>query len=256
MLMRYAGSLLFVVTLVPFLIWAWQASSVRIWKPAVAVGVSLLLLYLSINMLVPPFRDSSPNELWRVGSVEVSGELLRVVLMAICFVVVGSVIGSIGWLIASAGAVSQRSKSLIPLLVTGGVALLMGLTRLPATMVPMPILLMIGLAGLASTFLNQTVYGRYLFALGRNEEAARYSGINTKQMIVLSYVLCALAAGLGGILFALDINSVQPSSFGNFYELYAIAAAVLWGMQFAWRRRKHPWCCNRCGGHARSFQRD
>ena len=76
---------------------------------------------------------------------------------------------------------------------------------------------------------NWTARGQYLLALGRNEEAARYSGINTKRMVVLAYVLCALAAGLGGILFALDVNSVQPSGFGNFYELYAIAAAVLGG---------------------------
>ncbi|MBX3438530.1 MAG: ABC transporter permease, partial [Planctomycetaceae bacterium] len=48
-------------------------------------------------------------------------------------------------------------------------------------------------------------------------------------MIVLAYVLCSLVAGLGGILFALDTNSIQPSSHGNFYELYAIAAAVLGG---------------------------
>jgi ribose transport system permease protein len=46
---------------------------------------------------------------------------------------------------------------------------------------------------------------------------------------VLSYVICGGAAGLGGILFALDGNSVQPSGQGNLFELYAIAAAVLGG---------------------------
>ena len=66
-------------------------------------------------------------------------------------------------------------------------------------------------------------------ALGRNEEAARYSGINTDRMIILAYVICATLSGLGGMLFVLDINSAQPSDFGNFYELYAIAAAVLGG---------------------------
>ena len=66
-------------------------------------------------------------------------------------------------------------------------------------------------------------------ALGRNEEAARYSGINTQRMTILAYVLCAVMAGIGGMLFALDGNSIAPSSFGNFYELYAIAAAVLGG---------------------------
>lgn len=94
---------------------------------------------------------------------------------------------------------------------------------------PVPFLLMIGLAIVAAIFLNKTIYGRYLLALGRNEQAARYSGINTDRMVVLAYVLCSLVAGFGGILFALDSNSIQPDNFGSFYELYAIAAAVLGG---------------------------
>jgi ribose transport system permease protein len=65
--------------------------------------------------------------------------------------------------------------------------------------------------------------------MGNNEEAARYSGIRTDRMIILAYVVCAGLAGLGGVLFVLDINSAQPVDFGNFYELYAIAAAVLGG---------------------------
>jgi ribose transport system permease protein len=48
-------------------------------------------------------------------------------------------------------------------------------------------------------------------------------------MIILAYVICSLLAGLGGMLFVLDVNSAQPADFGNFYELYAIAAAVLGG---------------------------
>jgi len=94
---------------------------------------------------------------------------------------------------------------------------------------PVPFLLMIGLAIVAAIFLNKTIYGRYLLALGRNEQAARYSGINTDRMVVLAYMLCSLVAGFGGILFALDSNSIQPDNFGSFYELYAIAAAVLGG---------------------------
>ncbi len=66
-------------------------------------------------------------------------------------------------------------------------------------------------------------------ALGRNEEAARYSGVPIERMKILAYVICSGTAGLGGILFALDVNSVQPAGQGNFYELYAIAAAVLGG---------------------------
>jgi ribose transport system permease protein len=82
---------------------------------------------------------------------------------------------------------------------------------------------------LAAVFLNRTVWGRYLLALGRNEQAARYSGIDTGRMKLLAYVISSTLAALGGMLFVLDINAAQPSDFGNFYELYAIAAAVLGG---------------------------
>ena len=94
---------------------------------------------------------------------------------------------------------------------------------------PIPFFLLLIAGVLAALFLNRTIWGRYLLALGRNETAARYSGIQIERMKVLAYVLCSGTAGLGGILFALDVNSVQPAAHGNFYELYAIAAAVLGG---------------------------
>lgn len=94
---------------------------------------------------------------------------------------------------------------------------------------PAPFVLFMVLAVVAAVFLNHTIYGRYLLALGRNEQAARYSGIRTDRMVILAYVICGLAAGFAGVLFAVDIGSIQPGSHGNFYELYAIAAAVLGG---------------------------
>jgi ribose transport system permease protein len=94
---------------------------------------------------------------------------------------------------------------------------------------PMPCVILAVVALLSAVFLNMTVHGRYLRALGRNEEAARYSGIDTDRMIILAYVLCSLLAGLGGMLFVMDVGSAQPVDFGSFYELYAIAAAVLGG---------------------------
>jgi ribose transport system permease protein len=96
--------------------------------------------------------------------------------------------------------------------------------HLPATT-----LILIIIAAIAAVFLNKTIYGRYLLALGNNPEAARYSGINVNRMTLLAYVICSSLAGLGGMLFVLDINAAQPSDFGSFYELYAIAAAVLGG---------------------------
>jgi ribose transport system permease protein len=99
-----------------------------------------------------------------------------------------------------------------------------GVFHLPATT-----LTLIVIAIIAAIFLNKTIYGRYLLALGNNPDAARYSGINVERTTLMAYVICSLLAGLGGMLYVLDINAAQPSDFGNSYELYAIAAAVLGG---------------------------
>ncbi len=96
--------------------------------------------------------------------------------------------------------------------------------QLPATVIPL-IVLSVAIA----VFLHRTVWGRWLLATGRNESAARYSGVPTAWLITMAYVACSLLAGMGGMLFIFDIGSAQPSDFGNFYELYAIAAAVLGG---------------------------
>lgn len=95
--------------------------------------------------------------------------------------------------------------------------------------IPVPCVILAVVAVIAAIFLNKTIYGRYLLALGNSETAARYSGINTDRMIIVAYAICSFLAGVGGLLFILDLNSGQPVSFGNFYELYAIAAAVLGG---------------------------
>jgi ribose transport system permease protein len=95
--------------------------------------------------------------------------------------------------------------------------------------VPMPFVLLIIISFIMWVVLHRSVYGRYLFAVGRNEEAARFSGINTSLVIASSYVVSAIMAGIGAILLAFYTNSISPSSHGTFYELYAIAAAVLGG---------------------------
>ncbi len=125
---------------------------------------------------------------------------------------------------ARAGALMSGAVSSI------GVAAMVGdLGVLSTLRAPAPFLFLIVLGLAAGGFLTYTVWGRHMLALGRNERAARYSGIATGRLVVLAYVLCALCAALGGVLFALDVNSVAPAMQGNFFELYAIAAAVLGG---------------------------
>jgi len=94
---------------------------------------------------------------------------------------------------------------------------------------PMPFVLLVAIAIVMWFVLHRSIYGRYLLAVGRNEQAARFSGINTRLIIASAYVIAALLTGVSGILIAFYTNSVGPSNHGNFYELYGIAAAVLGG---------------------------
>src|SRR5215218_8316724 len=95
--------------------------------------------------------------------------------------------------------------------------------------IPMPFVLLIIISLITWVVLHRSVYGRYLFAVGRNAEAARYAGINTKGIVTLTYVICGLLTAISGIIFAFYTNSVSPANHGNAYELYGIAAAVLGG---------------------------
>lgn len=94
---------------------------------------------------------------------------------------------------------------------------------------PLPFVYLLVVAIIMWFVLHRSVYGRYLFAVGRNEEATRFSGINTRFIIASSYIVGALLTGISGILFAFWTNSVSPSNHGTFFELYGIAAAVLGG---------------------------
>lgn len=99
--------------------------------------------------------------------------------------------------------------------------------------IPMPFFILLVVGALLSVFLNRTVYGRYILALGRNEPAARFSGINTGRMTTITYVISSTCAALAGVLFSLDLNTVQPSTAGQMYELYAIAGCVVGGVSLS-----------------------
>jgi ribose transport system permease protein len=94
---------------------------------------------------------------------------------------------------------------------------------------PNVLLLMLALAAVLALLLHFSVYGRYLYATGANEQAARYAGIPTDRYKILAYVICSACAGLGGVLFLPLYNSANPSSAGELRELYAITGAVLGG---------------------------
>lgn len=99
---------------------------------------------------------------------------------------------------------------------------------IPGFEIPNAVLILFAMAVVAHIVLSKTVLGRYTFALGSNEEAARLSGVVVDSWKIAVYALGGLFAGLGGVLMASRLNSAQPS-LGAGYELDAIAAVVIGG---------------------------
>ena len=97
------------------------------------------------------------------------------------------------------------------------------------TGIPNSFIAFVVVALIMGVVLHRSVFGRYLFAVGKNEEAARYSGIRSNAIIAAAYVISGGLAGISAIYLAMYTRSISPASHGNFYELYAIAAAVLGG---------------------------
>jgi D-xylose transport system permease protein len=77
--------------------------------------------------------------------------------------------------------------------------------------------------------LNRTSFGRHIYAVGGNAEAARRAGINVNGIKIASFVICSTMAAIAGVLFASRDNSVSPSTGGSITLLLAVAAAVIGG---------------------------
>jgi ribose transport system permease protein len=94
---------------------------------------------------------------------------------------------------------------------------------------PAQYVLFLLLAALIGFFLHRSAYGRHWYAIGHNELAAKYAGVNVDRQRVVLYVVCSTLAALGGVILFLDTSSVQSDNGGLSYELYAILGAVLGG---------------------------
>lgn len=103
---------------------------------------------------------------------------------------------------------------------------------IPGVPVPNGVLVLFIVAGLASYILGRTVLGRYCFALGSNEEAARLSGVSVDNWKMAVYSLSGGICGIAGLVIASRLNSAQPA-LGQGYELDAIAAVVIGGTSLA-----------------------
>jgi ribose transport system permease protein len=136
-------------------------------------------------------------------------------------------IATLGTLSIGRGLVYVLTKG-YPVTVPRGQDLLIELGQGYVGPVPVPVIVMLVVTILATVFLSQSALGRYIYAVGGNEEAARLAGINVAGVKLLVYTLSGTLAGLAGMILLARLVSAQPSA-GLGFELPVIAAAIIGG---------------------------
>ena len=154
----------------------------------------------------------------------------------------GALVGVINGLTITVGRVAPFIVTLGMMTMTRGLALVWSNGR-PVTnlspafnfigggdvlYIPVPILLFVLVIIVAYILLHNTTAGRYIYAVGGNEQAARASGIRVNAVKMFAYIMCSGLAALAGIVLASRITTGQPNA-GVAYELDAIAAVVIGG---------------------------
>lgn len=102
-----------------------------------------------------------------------------------------------------------------------------GVTKLSG--VPWAVLIVLGVLVVYTLLTSRTRFGRYIYAIGGNAEAARRAGVNLTRIRALCFMLCGLTAGLAGIMLASNLNSIGTDVNGGEYVLFAVASAVIGG---------------------------
>ncbi len=130
--------------------------------------------------------------------------------------IIAAKVGALGLLLAVATYLLNQERSVNPDLVS--------LKGIPL-IVPIALLFLVGL----SFVLGATAFGRHIYAVGGNAEAARRSGINVPWVRITCFIICSTMAAVAGILFASRDNSVSPTTGGSTTLLLAVGAAVIGG---------------------------
>jgi ribose transport system permease protein len=211
-----------------------------------AIGMTLVIISGGI--------DLSVGSLLALSAVLVSGfirdfaggvnatvfGMLWASMMAIC---ICGVAGAFSGFLITRFAIPPFIVTLAMMLVASGIAFTLAegqsIYQIPDSFVwlgrgadlmklPNAVVLMIFLYVLAHVLMSRMKMGRYLYAVGGNDEAARISGLPVKRVLMFAYISSASLAGLGGVVMASQLKS-GSATYGNMYELYVIAAVVVGG---------------------------
>lgn len=203
----------------------------------IASGLTMIILTGGIDLSVGSVLALSAA---LMGGMAAGG--LHPILAVAVGLAVGAGLGLVNGLIITRGRVAPFVATLATMTVARGLTLVYTegrpVTGLPASLramgtayigpIPVPIIIMALVVGLVYLMLAHMPFGRFLYAVGSNEEAARFAGIPVQRTKVLAYVLGGLASALAGVILTGRLNSAQPTA-GAGFELDAIAAVVLGG---------------------------
>jgi ribose transport system permease protein len=214
----------------------------------IAIGMTMVIITsgidLSVGSLLAVSAVIGTLIMKRLGGLEASP--WAVLAGFLVGVLTCGVIGAVGGLIVARFKVAPFITTLavmmmgrgLAFLITGGFSIYQVPRSLPwlgqgsSLGIPNTVILLIVLYTAAHIFMSRTRLGRYIYAVGGNEEAARLSGVPVMFVTVFVYTVSAVAAGLGGCIQASQLNTGTPN-MGVMYELYVIAAVVVGGTSLA-----------------------
>ncbi len=210
----------------------------------IAIGMTMVIITagidLSVGSLIALAAVISTLIMKKMGGLQASG--WAVLVGFIVGILACGIIGGLGGFIVARFKVAPFITTLgimmmargLAFLITGGFSIYQVPKALPwlgqgrSLGVPNTVVLLVVLYVAAHIFMAHTRMGRYIYAVGGNEEAARLSGVPVKFVIVFVYIISSLAAGLGGCIQASQLDTGTPN-IGIMYELYVIAAVVVGG---------------------------
>ncbi|MCI9069063.1 ribose ABC transporter permease [Clostridium sp.] len=207
----------------------------------IAVGMTFVILTGGIDLSV-----GSTVAISGAFAASIIKSTNNVFLAIIVAGIVGIVIGLINGLLISKGKLQAFIATLATMTIFRGVTLVFTngtpISKLSESFVnigngklgfiPIPVAITVIVFIIAVYVLTQTRFGRYLYALGGNEDSARLSGINTNKIKTLVYVISGFASSIAGVIIASRIGSASPNA-GTGFELDAIAAVVIGGTSLA-----------------------
>ena len=210
----------------------------------IAIGMTMVIITagidLSVGSLIALSAVVSTLLMKRLGGLEAPPWVVFAGFLA--GMLSCGIVGAVGGFIVARFKVAPFITTLSVMMMGRGLAFMItggfSIYQVPKTLtwlgqgstlgIPNTVILLIVLYAAAHVFMSRTRMGRYIYAVGGNEEAARLSGVPVGLVIVFVYTVSALAAGLGGCIQASQLNTGTPN-MGVMYELYVIAAVVVGG---------------------------